>query len=117
MVQITKQLSYRALRFKRPRIPGFLFIPLALTLGGCMGVYEGGFECPPGRGVGCKSISEVNRMVNQGDLPPNSLSDLSRVTSRSCECAPEDSGFSDSSSPSEKPQIWYAPERWESLEE
>lgn len=39
-------------------------LPFCLT--GCMGVYEGGFECPPGEGVGCKSISEVNQMVDQG---------------------------------------------------
>ncbi|MBS0271674.1 MAG: hypothetical protein JSR85_03390 [Proteobacteria bacterium] len=39
---------------------------LPFCLAGCMGVYEGGFECPPGEGVGCKSISEVNEMVNQG---------------------------------------------------
>jgi hypothetical protein len=42
---------------------------LALALSGCMGVYDGGFECPPGEGVGCKSISEVNQMVNEGVLP------------------------------------------------
>ena len=38
---------------------------LSLCLTGCMGVYEGGFECPPGIGVGCKSISEVNQMIDQ----------------------------------------------------
>lgn len=37
-------------------------LPLCLT--GCMGVYEGGFECPPGEGIKCKSISEVNQTVN-----------------------------------------------------
>lgn len=41
----------------------------ALLLSGCMGIYEGGFECPAGTGVGCKSISDVNAMVNQGELP------------------------------------------------
>lgn len=47
----------------------FLLLPL---ISGCsiMGVYEGGFDCPPGKGVGCKSISEVNEMVNAGELPP-----------------------------------------------
>jgi len=42
-----------------------LITSLALALSGCMGVYEGGFECPPGEGVKCKSISEVNQMVDQ----------------------------------------------------
>jgi len=43
-------------------------------LSGCMGIYEGGFECPAGSGVGCKSISEVNQMVNQGELPKGEFS-------------------------------------------
>jgi hypothetical protein len=47
-------------------------LPAAL-LSGCMGIYEGGFECPAGTGVGCKSISEVNQMVNQGELPKGGL--------------------------------------------
>jgi hypothetical protein len=38
---------------------------LPFCLPGCMGVYEGGFECPPGEGIKCKSISEVNQMVDQ----------------------------------------------------
>ena len=27
------------------------------------------FDCPAGKGVGCKSISEINYMVNQGEQP------------------------------------------------
>ena len=50
-----------------------LLITAALLLSGCMGIYEGGFECPAGTGVGCKSISEVNQMVNQGELPKEAL--------------------------------------------
>ena len=46
--------------------PRVITLGIAFCLFGCMGVYEGGFECPPGEGVGCKSISEVNEMVNQG---------------------------------------------------
>lgn len=44
------------------------YLGIALSLTGCMGVYEGGFECPPGEGVGYKSISEVNDMANQCSL-------------------------------------------------
>lgn len=44
------------------------YILLCMGLTGCMGVYEGGFECPPGKGVGCKSISEVNELINQHSL-------------------------------------------------
>lgn len=65
---------------------------LLLCLTGCMGVYEGGFECPPGIGVGCKSISEVNEMVDQCSLPSAQCSIPSI----------EQSG-------SEIPDIWYAP--------
>lgn len=46
-----------------------LIITLSLSLSGCMGIYEGGFECPAGTGVGCKSISDVNKMVNIGEIP------------------------------------------------
>lgn len=61
-------------------------LPAAL-LSGCMGIYEGGFECPAGVGVGCKSISEVNDMVNQGELPRHSPNQLIQA----------------------KPEIWYSP--------
>lgn len=44
-------------------------ITLSISLSGCMGIYEGGFECPAGTGVGCKSISDVNEMVNLGEIP------------------------------------------------
>jgi hypothetical protein len=64
---------------------------LALALSGCMGVYDGGFECPPGEGVGCKSISEVNQMVNQCSVP-------------SARCVvPSLQGSED------KIEIWYSP--------
>lgn len=46
-----------------------LIAMLPALLSGCMGIYEGGFECSAGTGVGCKSISEVNSMVDQGELP------------------------------------------------
>ena len=45
------------------------FYLLPLLLSGCMGIYEGGFECPPGEGTKCKSISEVNELVNAGHIP------------------------------------------------
>lgn len=42
----------------------FIIIPL---LGGCTNSQET-FDCPAGSGVGCKSIVEVNEMINQGEL-------------------------------------------------
>ena len=83
-----------------------LSIALPLCLSGCMGIYEGGFECPPGKGVGCKSISDVNQMVEQGDLPERSLDDLYKYRCKQCgshqnqEIDPKNH---------EKPKIWYSP--------
>lgn len=37
----------------------------ALFLSGCS-TYNEDFDCEPGKGVGCKSLSQVNRMVDEG---------------------------------------------------
>lgn len=97
----------------------------ALALTSCMGVYEGGFECPPGEGVGCKSISQVNQMVNDGELPKGELS-KAELSKRDLPKNPSFSSFSSfpGSSceqcgareedqvilePAQSLQIWYAP--------
>lgn len=49
----------------------FLFIAWFL-LSGCSTTSET-FDCKEGKGVGCKSISEVNRMVDQGMLRDGTL--------------------------------------------
>ncbi len=46
-------------------LPLLFILPI---LNGCM-TYSESFDCPPGRGVGCKSLSQVNDMVETGDLP------------------------------------------------
>lgn len=46
-------------------IPTFLSLTL---LNGCT-PYAESFDCPPGFGVGCKSLSRVNQMVEEGELP------------------------------------------------
>jgi conjugal transfer pilus assembly protein TraV len=38
-----------------------------LTLTGCSS-YQNQFDCPPGQGVGCKSVSQVDDMVENGHL-------------------------------------------------
>jgi len=84
---------------------------LAFCLSGCMGVYEGGFECPPGEGVGCKSISEVNEMVNQGlgskVSEPREQESRSKLydESKGQVCGKNDSCPLNHDSP----DIWYAP--------
>jgi hypothetical protein len=83
-------------------------IALLFSLTGCMGVYEGGFECLPGVGVGCKSISEVNQMVNQGELPQKPLPDLPQPSCKHCE-----SNLDPQRSNPEEVHIWYSPWAWE----
>ena len=77
---------------------------LALALSGCMGVYEGGFECPPGEGVGCKSISEVNHMVDQGLGSHNQSSTNTQKTEDNESVCKKGSGSCAVTS-----EIWYAP--------
>lgn len=46
-------------------------MPLLMTVAivnGCT-PYAESFDCPPGRGVGCKSLNIVNHMVEEGQLP------------------------------------------------
>lgn len=47
----------------KPTLPLFLSL-----LTGCAGIYGESFDCPPGEGVACKSISEVNRMIDRGEI-------------------------------------------------
>ena len=46
-----------------------LTILCTLHLAACMGVYDEDFDCGVGKGVGCRSISQVNEMVNRGQVP------------------------------------------------
>ncbi len=88
-----------------------MLLPAAL-LSGCMGIYEGGFECPAGIGVGCKSISDVNQMVDQGDLPERSHANLPQPHCKKCG-APQAQEIDPKHH--EKPKIWYAPLNLEEL--
>lgn len=42
---------------------------ITLTLANGCTPYAESFDCPPGRGVGCKSLNIVNHMVEEGQLP------------------------------------------------
>lgn len=79
---------------------------MTLSLSGCMGIYEGGFECPPGKGVGCKSISDVNQMVDQGELPERSPIDLPETQCEQCGSHHDQQIMFEHL---ENPQIWYLP--------
>ena len=89
-------------RFRR--LSEYCALSTATLLSGCMGVYEGGFECPPGEGVGCKSISEVNQMVDQGLGSHNQSSTSAQKTEDDEPVCKKESG-----SCSVSPEIWYAP--------
>ena len=49
--------------FKKP------FIALSLLGLTACSSYQEGFDCPAGIGVGCKSLSTVDQMIEQGQLP------------------------------------------------
>lgn len=96
-----KNNSQRKIHLKR-HLP---LTVLSLSLTGCMGIYEGGFECPAGTGVGCKSISEVNTMVNRNQLPGIRNQEIETgdrvLTCSACGCS--------TGPPQERPDIWINP--------
>jgi conjugal transfer pilus assembly protein TraV len=54
--------------FRIPALTPAIFLSFfCLSLGGCSTTSET-FDCQSGKGVGCKSISTVNKMVDQGSL-------------------------------------------------
>lgn len=101
MFQTQNTRNLKAKRFSK-----FSTILLSATLPfclqGCMGVYDGGFECPPGEGVGCKSISEVNHMVDEGTLPKKQ-DDLHATACEQCGSNPQ------FQKDIEELHIWYSP--------
>ena len=82
---------------------------LGLSLSGCMGVYEGGFECPPAKGVQCKSISEVNQMVNQQTMMRTPTLAIEQPELETLELNDVGCGKDHAGSCSLTPEIWYAP--------
>ena len=51
------------------------FLSVLILLTGCSTTSEV-FECEAGKGIGCKSISEVNKMVDTGKLANNEEPDF-----------------------------------------
>ena len=56
----------------KPFLP---FLPFLILLSGCSTTSEV-FECEAGKGIGCKSVSEVNKMVDNGKLANNEEPDF-----------------------------------------
>lgn len=99
----------------RKRTYQWLLINFSLTLSGCMGIYEGGFECPPGKGVGCKSTSEVNHMINAEILPAKTEAVSSPSDCKECDSSlPSPSMVQESS---DAPQIWWVSSQKAPIEE
>lgn len=63
-------MNDRTLRSDPPLRAGcrtLLALSLGIVLSGCSTTSET-FDCKAGKGVGCKSISQVNKMVDEGSL-------------------------------------------------
>lgn len=45
-----------------------ILLPLTLSLAGCGGALNSNFDCPNKPGVMCRSLDQVNSMVNRGEL-------------------------------------------------
>ncbi len=108
MIQIQKAQNLKGKRFSK--LSAILFsATLPFCLQGCMGVYEGGFECPPGEGIKCKSISEVNKMVDQCSTPSAQCS-VSSTQNPKCGI-PElrDQGSMGTTPTIQHSEVWYSP--------
>ena len=65
--------------------PSSLLVLPFLLLTGCAAIYGESFDCPPGTGVHCASITEVNALVDQGAIglqkkEPSSSADSASVS-------------------------------------
>jgi len=93
-------MNDKTLRNDRTSNPGhtaFLALSLGMILSGCSTTSET-FDCKAGQGVGCKSISQVNKMVNEGSL--GSEHEASAHTPLSTPVITTASVFPDGASPS-----------------
>ena len=71
------------------------FLALLLIVTGC-GVYRGTFDCRPGKGVGCESVSQVNDLVNNDKLD-DFIEEVNSPRRRGRKCPScEDREYSDS---------------------
>ena len=104
MIHIQKKISNTFSHLKGYLRTNVLALLTPVLLSGCMGIYEGGFECPPGKGLGCTSISDVNEQVNQGYGTQKNLSENERGDEECVPCKGKTCP-----SVSEESEIWFAP--------
>ena len=55
------------IRLKQTYLKKLIIITVLLALGACA-VHSTKFECEPGKGVGCKSVSKVNKMIDKKQI-------------------------------------------------
>lgn len=55
------------IRIKQTYLKKLIIITTLLALGACA-VHSTKFECEPGKGVGCKSVSKVNKMIDKKQI-------------------------------------------------
>lgn len=93
-------------------------LPFFMTA--CAGIYGESFDCPPGEGVACKSISEVNRMIDKGEIGQkkgehSTPESVDRLAHSSLPLLPSASSFSEPAShaiirrPEQVMRVWVAP--------
>lgn len=75
----TKPLDHQTVHKTSIVKPFFPFLSVLILLSGCSTTSEV-FECEAGKGIGCKSISEVNKMVDNGKLANNEEPDSLKVS-------------------------------------
>ena len=86
---------------------------LLLFLSGCSSNNEL-FDCPAGKGMGCKSISEVNSMVDQGEFGGSSDEESSPLKAlapiaMTSEDIPQTSSGGIERIPEQNLRLWIAP--------
>lgn len=66
-----------------------LLLSFALLFSGCTS-YNENFECPVGKGIGCKSVTEVKKQLDQGkiDIPESSTESYMRTNGAHLSSAP-----------------------------
>jgi conjugal transfer pilus assembly protein TraV len=100
----------------RPPLQALIFLILAILLSACSTTSET-FDCEPGKGVGCRSITTVNKMIDQGHFASPSLGVMSLQSSviASAQVLPfsEEIVLSDKTivqrSPEQHIRVWIAP--------
>lgn len=58
-------------KLSSPRIFSGLFMMVGLSLGGCSTALNGEFDCHAPVGVACRSLGDVDEMINEGHFDKN----------------------------------------------